>query len=102
LRVRQNRTTPTLTPSPRSTRGTTRRTAYSNGSGGMSKPLDRVDERGGRRQAREQVRHVGVALGRRVANDGVGEEPRVRDEPDDRAQQRLGHPRRPPSIGGLE
>src|ERR1044071_7604056 len=100
--VRQNTTTPTFTPSPRSTRGTTRRTAYSNGSGGMPQLLDRLDEGFARAGPGQQVANVGVALRRGVSGAGVGEQPSLRGQGDDLLQQRRRDARGQPIVGALE
>src|SRR5512143_331096 len=60
LRSRQNSTTPAFTNSSRSTRGTTRSTAYSNESGAGTVGL-LLEERRRREPARE-VRHVRRAV----------------------------------------
>src|SRR5688572_16825338 len=92
--VRQNSTTPTLTSSPRSTRGDTRRTAYSNGSRGTTKLLDRVDERGARRHPGQQVAHVRRPLFDRSADPRNRLQPGVRRERDDALEEIAGDERR--------
>src|SRR5215207_250968 len=77
---------PALNASPRSTRGTTRTIAYSNGlrpsrpAGSRgSGTVSLLDERSRILEPRQEIVHVGAAMGRRVGETGLGLEPVVGD-----------------------
>src|SRR5260221_9048481 len=99
LRVRQNTTTPTLTSSPRSTRGATRNRAYSNGSRGTPDLLDRIDQGLARSGANREVADVRLALLDWSANQAVRLEPGVGDQRHDLAEQPFSDLRREPFVG---
>src|SRR5262245_26277914 len=83
-RGRHMRTMPALNASPRSTLGTTRTMAYSNGTrpfdaSGRAGTVRLLDERAGRLQARHEVVDVGTAVRVRVGKAWLGRQPVVRD-----------------------
>src|SRR6476661_6560075 len=91
FRGRLRTMTPAFSDSPRSTRGTTRTTAYWNWSfdaSGDSATVGLPGERVARGQARGQVRDVRAALGVPVAGPRVGREPLGRDRGDELLEKR--------------
>src|SRR5580765_2282473 len=100
-RGRQSRTTPAFSHSPRSTRGTTRTTAYWNLLRGRSDTFRLRDEQRPRLKPGEEIRDVGPALGFRVADDSVGRQPVVGNRRDEFIEQpRCDEPSEPVVGGG--
>src|SRR3954470_18288343 len=89
---RHSSTTPTLSDSPRSTRGRTRTIAYWKALRGGSGTFRLLDERSRRLEPQAEITDVGAALCLSGADDRVVGEPCVRESGDQTGQRRLVDP----------